>query len=158
MEKTFKLALEIGSEYPLPYGVADFLKSPEAATIELILWGQDGTIIDGAVDVDQFALTLTFEDILSHSYGDKISNTQLLANLSAQSIFGVLAIVNMATDRGVPLARLDIFPFWASLQVDVALGIEHMEMDDGVQQMRTTMTLTTRSLTHDTPLFINNGE
>jgi hypothetical protein len=38
----------------------------------------------------------------------------------------------MASNGCVPLARLYVFPGWSTLQIDVTLGIEHMEMDDGV--------------------------
>ena len=47
----------------------------------------------------------------------------------------------MTTNRCIPLARLYIFPLWPTLKIHFALGIEHMQMHDGVQQLRAAMTL-----------------
>jgi hypothetical protein len=41
----------------------------------------------------------------------------------------------------VPLARLDILPIRALLQIQFAFGIEQMQMDHRVQQSRTIMAL-----------------
>jgi hypothetical protein len=41
----------------------------------------------------------------------------------------------MSTNGRVPFAGLYILPLRASLQVDVTLGIEHVQVDYRVQQM-----------------------
>ena len=40
----------------------------------------------------------------------------------------------MATNAGVPLAWLDIFPLWALLKIDLALRVEDVEVDYGMEQ------------------------
>lgn len=44
-------------------------------------------------------------------------------------VLGSLAVVDMASDGCVPLAGLDVFPLWTTLEIDIALGVEHMQMD-----------------------------
>jgi hypothetical protein len=64
----------------------------------------------------------------------------------------------MASYGCIPLARLDIFPLGALLQIELALGIEHMQVDNGMQQFRSVMALATRSRAYHPALLIYDGE
>ena len=64
-ETLLELAFEVGSEDTLADGVANLLHGPEAATVEFLSRGADSAVVDGAMNIDEFALTLTLEHILA---------------------------------------------------------------------------------------------
>ena len=66
-------------------------------------------------------------------FGFEVGGEEVLAEFFAhfalKSLLGGLAVVDMASDGCVPLAGLDVFPLWTTLEIDIALGVEHMQMD-----------------------------
>ena len=80
---SFKLTLEVRSEDAFTHCVTNLLHRPEAATVQLLSRRTDNTIINGAVNVHQFLLTLTFEDILIDELRLKVSDAQLFTHFPA---------------------------------------------------------------------------
>ena len=64
-ETLLELAFEVGSEEALADGVTNLLHGPETATVEFFGRGTDSTVVDGAMDIDEFALTLALEHIFA---------------------------------------------------------------------------------------------
>ena len=85
--------------------------------------------------IDKFTLTLALENIFADELRLEVRDAQFLTHLSLKSHLRSLTIVYMATNGSIPLAWLYVFPVWPALEIDFALGIEHMKMNDGMQQL-----------------------
>jgi hypothetical protein len=157
-KETLEFAFEIGGKDALTDGRANVLKGPEATSVEFILSRLDGTVIGRTVDIDEFTLTLALKDVLTHEDGGEVSYTQFLADFTEEGLLGGLTVVKMTTYSCIPLAWLDIFPSWALLQIDVTIGIEHMEVDNGMKQARAAMALSASGLADYRACFIDYGE
>ena len=138
-KEALELALEVGGEDVVADGVADLLKGPEAATVEFVGRGAYGTVVDGLVDIDELALPEAVEDVLADGLWLEVGDAELFAHLALQGLFWGLAVVDMSAYGCIPLAGLNILPRRALLEIDFATRVEHMEMDDGMQQMGTIM-------------------
>jgi hypothetical protein len=64
----------------------------------------------------------------------------------------------MTAHGSIPLARLYGFPLRTFLQINVALGIEHMQMDYRMQSLRTVVAFTTCSRPDYIALFVDKGK
>ena len=147
------LALEIWGENAVADGVDDFSAAPEAAAVEFVAWC-GGAAYGGAVSVYKFALAFAFKYVAAQEPRLEILQSQFLAGLAPQGAEGVLAIVNVAADRGVPFAGLDILPQRASLQVQSSFGVEHVEVDYRMQQSGAAVTLAAGGRAYDVALLI----
>ena len=80
------------------------------------------------MDIHQFTFAFAFKHVLVNEFGLEIYDTQLLAHLTAESLFWRLAIVYVTANGCVPFPWLDVLPFRPSLQIHLALGVKHMQM------------------------------
>jgi len=104
--------------------------------------------------VHQFLLTLAFKHILVDKCWSEVGDAQFFADFTPQCFAGRLSKIHMPANSSIPLPRLYVFPVWATLQIDLALGIEHMKMNYGVQQLRTAMTLASRGRANHVAIFV----
>ena len=154
-EEPLELGFEVGGEDGLADGGADLVEGPEAAPVEFIGRRGDRPVVDGAVDIDQLPLATTVEDILPHPLRLEVGDAEFFVHLTQQGLFRRLTIVDMPAHTGIPLARLDILPLRTALQIDLATGIEHMEMDHRMEQTGTVMTLATGGRAHHRAILID---
>ena len=137
-------------------GGAYLVKRPETAAVEFFGRGTDGAVVSGAVDIDELSFPTAVEDVLPYPLGLKVGDAEFFADLSDQGLLRGLAIVEVAAHGGVPLAGLDVFPGGTLLEVDLTLGVEHMEMDDGVQQSGAVVALAPCGCTDHSALLVDN--
>ena len=133
--QSLDLALEVGGQDVLSNGGANLVKSPEAAAVEFVIGGVDLSVVNGTEDIDQLPLPQTLEDVHPQSLGREDGDAEFLAHLSEEGFLGRLAVVDVSADGCVPLPWLDVFPFWALLQVELTCAVEHMQMHHGVQSL-----------------------
>ena len=138
-KEALEFAFKVGGEDVLTDGFTDLLKTPETAAVEFVGRGVYRTVVDGLMDIDEFALTSAGEDVLPNELRLKGRDAQFFAHLTLQGLFGGLTIVDVSAYSRIPLSWLDILPVWALLQIDFATRIKHMQMDYGMQQMGTIM-------------------
>ena len=157
-KEVLEFTFEIGGEEFLADGIADFIHSPESATVEFFLRGMNLSVVAGAVDIDQFALPTAVEDVLPDMLGREIGDAQLFADFPTECFFGCLAIIQMTAYGRIPFPGLDILPFRTALQIDFSATVKDMQMDYGMQQPRTIVAFTTRGLTYDVSRIIDYRE
>lgn len=92
------------------------------------------------MDIHQFTLPWALENIFDDEFWFEVRDAQFLTHLTLERFFGRLAIVDVSSNGCVPLPWLYVFPCRPTLEVDISLGIEHMQVNHGVQQLRATMT------------------
>lgn len=110
------------------------------------------------MNIDEFAFALALEDVSQEKFGTEVGDAEFLADLTKEGFFGCLAIGDMSSHGGVPLAWLYILPQGASLEVQFASGIEDMEVYYGMEEHRTAVALTTCGGAYDSAFFIDEGE
>ena len=110
------------------------------------------------MDEYKFAFASRFEDILFDAFGSEVGDAEFFLHLTLQGLFHILAQVNMTADCSIPLVGLDVFPRGALLEVEVALGVEDMEVDNGMEQFAAVVTFASCSGRDDISLFVNNRE
>ena len=150
--------LEVGSEDVFANIIKDLLPGPEAAAIELILAWLDWTIVDAAMDIDQLTLTLAFKDIVTKRLGLEVSDAKFLTDLTVQGLVYILAEVNMTAYGRIPLVRLDIFPCGAMLEVELALTVEDMKVNDGMKDLTAVVGVSATDGSENVPVFIHDRE
>ena len=64
----------------------------------------------------------------------------------------------MATHCSVPPSGLDVFPLGAFLQVEFSLGIEHMEVHNGMQQHAAAVAFLTGGVADNPAFGVYDGE
>ena len=108
--------------------------------------------------MDKLTLAFTLKHILQQKFDRQACKAKFLLRLAAQCGFYSLAIIDVSAYRGIPFARLNIFPQRTLLQIDSARGVEQMEMNNRMQQFTATMTLPSCSFAHSCSVFVDNGE
>ena len=116
--------LKIRSEYFFTHIIENFFLCPESASIQFILTWLHFAIIHTAMDIDQFLLTLTLKDIMSHGYRFKVGYSKFFLHLAVQSLIYTLAQIYMSTASRIPLVRLNILPSRAMLEKQIAFIIK----------------------------------
>lgn len=142
----------------MAYIVGDVLGSPETAAIELAERGEDGTVVDGFMHIDELALTLSLEDVAAQKKWLETGDAELLGNLAAERVGNAFAKVYMTAYGGVPAPGLNIFPHGTLLEVDFSMAVEDMEMDNGMEDLGAIVGTATSDGAKDVALFINDGE
>ena len=123
-EILFVFILEVRGENILSHIVEDFLSAPKSAASQFLLAWFHLPIVNTAVYIHQFLLSLALEDVMSHGDRFEIGNAQLLPHLSMQGLLHTFSQVDMSTARRVPLVGLDILPSRTVLEIQVALIIK----------------------------------
>ena len=93
--------------------------------------------------------------ILAHADGSKVFDAKFLAHFASECVAGILTIINMSAHCRVPLAWLDVLPVGPTLQIHLAPGVKHMQVNHRMEQFAATMTLATGGRTHHCALFIH---
>ena len=83
--------LKIRSKHFFTHIFEYFLLCPESASIQFILTWLHFAIIHTAMHIDQFLLTLTLKDIMSHGYWFKVGDSKFLLHFAVQSLVHTLA-------------------------------------------------------------------
>ena len=89
-KELFVFILEVGRKDSLPHVIENLLTSPEATAVELVLARLDRSVVAAAVNVDELALPLAFEDIVAQRLGLEVGDPKLLANLTVQGLVYIL--------------------------------------------------------------------
>ena len=154
----FKLLCEIFLADVTP----QFLNREISALIYLVMvgLGDDVVISYDAEGGDKFAFAARLPDVLEEETAVIGHNVQakFLARLADNGIGQRLAIIDMTANGSIPLAGSDILLHRPFLQIQSAIGIEHMQMHHGMQCHRAAMTIFPRSATYYATFFINKGE
>ena len=112
--------------------MADFVHSPEASAVEFFLRRMYLTVVNGTIHVNQFALPLAVEDIMSDMLWCEIGDAQFFSDFTPKCLFRRFAIIQMPSYRRIPFTRLDILPLRAALQIDLTTTVKHMQMNHGM--------------------------
>ena len=105
--------------------------------------------------MNQFLFTLRFKDIFLHELRFKIRQAQFFAGFAQQGGENLLAEVHVSSDRRVPFSGLNVFPKRTPLQIEFAGWVEHVKMDDGVEQFAPAVAFAARGTADDVPIFID---
>ena len=154
-----KFFLKIWGEHASAYGLTHFLHRPEAAFIHFRGVEVERLAVgDGEEGVYHFTLHLTIVHITEKVLGLVVSEAEFFACFARQRLLHGFAIVHVAAHSGVPLARLDKLVNGTLLQIDVAIGVEHVQMHHRVKQSAPRMTLLSGGFAYHISLFVNNRE
>ena len=135
----------------------DLFKTPEAASVQFVR-GRDRAIVGRAVDKDQFPFAGGLENIVCDSLGSEIGDAQLFAHFASEGLFHTLTQVHMPAHGCIPFAWLDVFPYGTLLQIELALGVEYMQVDHGVQQFAPVVAFAPGGRAQDVALLVDHGK
>lgn len=150
-------ALEVGGEDAFAYVFDDFVGRPEASAVEFVGRGWDG-LDGGSVGVDEFFVAWRFKDVARQKFGREVFKSDFFAGFSAKGCCGVFAEVDVTADGCVPFPGLDVFPFGAFLKVELTLGVEDVEVDDGVEQSAAVVAFASRCRADDLSGFVDERQ
>ena len=150
-------SLKVGCEDPFPDIFPDLFKTPEAASVQFVR-GRDRAIVGRAVDKDQFPFAGGLENIVCDSLGSEIGDAQLFAHFASEGLFHTLTQVHMPAHGCIPFAWLDVFPYGTLLQIELALGVEYMQVDHGVQQFAPVVAFAPGGRAQDVALLVDHGK
>lgn len=129
---------EVGGEECGADALANLLGGEEAAAVEFGAGGR-GDVGDETEGVDEFALARTLEDVAGEELDVGVESgnvdTDFLAYLAIEGGEKLFAVVDVATDGGVPTVGLNVLPSGSMLEIEMPCGVEEMEMDNGVERL-----------------------
>lgn len=156
-EEAVGFLLEIGGENAFIHGLTDFVDAPVAASVEFVA-GMQFAVKYGAVHVDELAFAVAVETVGHDVFGHEAADAKFLAGLAAQRVLHLLVVIHMATDGGVPFARLYVLPVGTPLQIELPSTVVDMEVHHRVEEMRPVVALRARRLTRHFAPVIDHGK
>ena len=135
----------------------DILFGPEPSSIEFFT-RMDITVVNGLIDKHQFFLAIRLKYILTDALSLEILDAEFLLRFATERLLHVFTKIHMSANRGVPLARLDIFPVGPALQEMLSLAVEDMKMHYGMKQFAAIMTFTASGSVNHITQFIYDGK
>lgn len=131
MAKNLKeFAFEVWGEDPFADVCTYLFRRPEAASAELVFAWTYRPVIDAAVDIDKFFLTVALEDIVPERLRCELRYSQFFADLTLQGIANALPEIYVPANSRVPFVGLYVFPCRAMLQIELSATIEDMQVDN----------------------------
>lgn len=149
---------EVRGEETLANLRTDLFRGEEPTTVEFVLGRMNLAIIGATVDIDQFAFALASEDIMVDFLRLEIGDAEFFANLTVEGLGDVLAQVYMSAAGRIPFVGLDILPCRTMLEIEFTTAVEQMEMNDGVEDMRSVVSMSTAHGSENVSRFIDNGK
>ena len=138
--------------------IQQLLSSPETSSLQFLSIGRYDSLIYRAMDVHQFALALAFKDITTQKFRYEFLYSQFFSHLSLQGVRNIFTVVNMSSGGCIPFTGLYILPSRSFLQIESALLIENMQMNDRMQGLGTAMRLASCHLSDYLSLFVYHRE
>ena len=137
------------------YCSTDLIHRPETSAIQFLGRRTDEPVVGAAEDIYQFTLPRALEDIFAKELGCEVRDAQFLPHLAQQRSAGRLAVIYVPSDGGVPLPGLDILPYGSFLQIDVTCRVEHVQVNDGVQQLAAVVAFAACGGAHNASVFVH---
>lgn len=135
-EEAHVFLFEIGGEKSGADALTNLLGREEAAAVELGA-GDWENVSDETECVDEFALARAFKDVAGEELGVDAEGGEVEADffayLAMEGGEKFFAVIDVATHGGVPTVGLNVLPHGTVLKIEMPVGIEEMEMDDGVE-------------------------
>ena len=85
----------------------------------------------------------------------KVGNSQFLCHLTLKRLTDILTKVDMSTNSRVPFVRLNVLPCRTMLQIYVSLAVEHMQMNNRMQNLTAIMSMTTCHRSNYVAILVN---
>ena len=135
-----------------------FLPGPEPSSVKLVVVRGDGSAVRSPVDIYQFSLAAALEDVAAEELVREGCYAEFLADLAAECLCDGLAVGYVSSAGGVPFAGLYVLSCGWVLEVEVALGVEDVQVDYGMQGHAAAVCVATRDAAGYVSLLIDCGE